>query len=133
MKYTVAENFGGVKNAERYEIGDGPHSEREWRALLDDFSEVFGPSERSSSEAYEFAPWHLGMRCLFAYLYDERFYRKGFIPAIVKILHSQTNDCFAKFECFDKELKLLGCFMVFKEEVEFDQLSSQSGLIAKLV
>ena len=132
MHFSIEEHFGGVPNEHLYEIDDTPEMEQEWRLLIEEFDEVIGGGSSGNRSDYEVPDWHNGMRSLFVYLYSERFYVPSFVPAVTGILESQVKPCFARFECYDSELRLIGCFLVFRDKVEFDRLSEQSGLIGKL-
>jgi hypothetical protein len=133
MNFSLAERFGGVPNGDLYSIEDTAASEQEWRALISAFDETIGGGSTGSREDYEIPDWHHGMRGLFVYLYGERFYVRSFVPAVVRILKAQPQPCFAKSECFNDESRLIGCFLVFKDRVIFDECSEKSGLVARLM
>ena len=87
---------------------------------------------------YEFPDWHEGMRHLFVYLYNDHFYTDRFIPRVQAILNKQKQDCFAQFECHRMERRVgqgmcHGWFMVFKDNVIFNKLCEETGLIKQLV
>lgn len=133
MDFSIEERFGGVPNGDLYSIKDTAETEQEWRALISEFDETIGGGSIGSREDYEIPDWHHGMRGLFVYLYSERFYVRSFVPAVVRILTAQPKPCFARFECFNDESRLVGCFMVFKDRVIFDEGSEKSGLVALLM
>jgi len=83
---------------------------------------------------YEFGEWHYGIRTLFVFLYNENFYNENFIRKVQNILSVQQNPAYAQFECYDSNAYMLyGCCMVFKNNVIFDRLSEESGLIKRLI
>jgi hypothetical protein len=133
MNFSIEERFGGVPDGDLYSIQDTAESEQEWRALISAFDETIGGGSTGNRNDYEIPDWHHGMRGLFVYLYSERFYVRSFMPAVVRLLKAQPQPCFAKFECFNDESRLLGCFIVFKDRVIFDQQSEKSGLVAWLM
>jgi hypothetical protein len=133
MNYSIEANFGGVPNGEVYRIEDTPETATAWRELNQEFDEVFGAGANSSRKDYEIPDWHHGMMHLFVYLYGARFYVRSFVPAVVRILKAQPQPCFAKFECYNDESRLIGCFLVFKDRVIFDECSEKSGLVARLM
>ena len=130
-KYKISDHFGGVPDDRKYEIEDTQKSESEWKTLLAAFAKEF--SKFAEKKDYDFADWHYEMRSVFACLYNEEFYRSDFISKVQGILRKQASESFAQFECFNSNSDLIGCLMVFKDDVIFDRLSNESGLIAKLL
>jgi hypothetical protein len=129
-------------------IEDTPETEAQWRALLSAFEEEFHEFEkfheikRSDGFIYDgdysFPDWHEGMRQLFVYLHNDSFYNENFLPRVQRILNNTKQDCFARFECHRTERcpgtgRWLGWFMVFKDNVIFDNKCEETGLIKKLI
>jgi len=131
MKHTVDTEFGGIPNGDKFVIPDTPQSEKDWRLLLVEFSKIF--NTYILGKDYEFSDWHHGLRILYVYLYNTKFYDKDFISKIQAIIQGHENACFARFECYDSSLHLTGNFMVFSDTVVFDRLSEETGILTKLV
>jgi len=105
VKYEIRESVGGVRNGELYEIVDTPAAELEWKSLLTAFENEFSEFTRweslSRTGDYELGDWHHGMRSIFAFLYNEKFYSDHFLSRVQNILLLSPFDCFAKFECYN--------------------------------
>jgi hypothetical protein len=133
MIYEIAVRFGGVPDGQRYEIADTSESESEWRALLLAFACEFSEFTSAKHQDYDFADWHYGMMSVYAYLYNEAFYNRSFVPRVRKIIEQQQFECYAQFECKDAKLRSLGDLMVLKNKVIFSKLAEKTGLIGRLV
>jgi hypothetical protein len=136
INYVIKDMFGGVPDGDQYVLHDTPESEREWRAFLSAFAKEF--SECTVTEEFSFADWHYNTRALFAYLRSEKFYDEKFLSRVQGVLRKQRNPSFAQFECTEgklreDKLRFLGSFMVFNDNVIFNRLSKESGLIGKLI
>jgi hypothetical protein len=129
--YLIKDDYGGVPDGDQYEIPDTSESESEWRVLLSAFAKEF--SGFVVEDEFEFADWHHNRRSIAAYLYDERFYNEDFLPKVQAILRNQKYPSFAEFECYDAKLRMLGLIMVFKDNIIFNRLSEQRGLLSKLI
>jgi len=137
VKYEIRQSVGGIRNGELYQIEDTTETELEWKSLLAAFQKEFSEFTRlqssSSKGDYELGDWHHGMRSIFAFLYSENFYDKHFLNRVQNILQRSPFDCFAKFECYNDNIELIGWMMVFKDHVEFDHSCEENGLIKKLI
>ncbi len=131
VEYFVHEEVAGIIDGEKYEIEDTEKTFREWKKLQNDFVSEFGEFSEEEPEDYELPEWHHETKCLYVYLYNEKFYNKEFIPRILQIVNDNGN-CFAQFECYDDNLGLLGDFQVYKDIVVFSKLFEKSGTIKKL-
>ncbi|MDR3378238.1 MAG: hypothetical protein P4M10_06095 [Verrucomicrobiae bacterium] len=133
MDYIIDDDFGSVPDGHQYEIKDTPEAIDEWRALLAAFTTEFSEFTAADGMDFAVADSHYETRSIFACLYNEGFYNEKFIPRVQGVLRNQTNPSFAQFECFDGDLRLLGCLMVFKDKVSFDRKLETNGIVGKLV
>jgi hypothetical protein len=142
MNYVIDDDFGGVPEGGKYRISGATQDEEDWRALLAAFASRFSEftsdvhiigGKRDQGD-FEFPDWHYEMRSLCVYLYNEKFYNEDFIPKVQAILKKQSRPAYAHFECYDSNAyKEYGSFMVFTDNVIFDRLSEESGLIRRLM
>ena len=131
IEYVVEELVGGIVEYEKYKIEDTDKTNKDWQKLQNDFKKGFTELSFKNHKDYELPEWHHGTKVLYVYLYNEKFFNKGFIPTILHILKANGN-CYAEFECYDNKQKLIGFFQVYKNKIRFDKSLESRGLIKQL-
>lgn len=97
-------------------IDDSKESEDKWNFLLSSFKDRF--KEYHSSD-YDFADWHHGVMSLSVYLYNEQLYSRSFFEKVDDILEEHDN-CFAEFECFNKNNEMIGFVLIYNHNAYID-------------
>lgn len=131
IEYVVEESVGGIVDYEKYKIEDVDNTYKEWRKLQNDFIKKFNEASFKNHKDYELPDWHYGTKVLYVYLYNEKFFDKGFIPKVLQILKANGN-CYAEFECFDNKQNYIGFFQVYRNKIRFEKSFENMGFIKQL-
>ena len=111
--------------------------DREFSEIKTRFRDAY-PTLKEGDD-YEFTDWHNNLRMLWVYLYSDDFYNSELISNTSSLIESMKSAWFLQFECYSKsfesksnQIGAVGCFLVYKDSVVFDDCQEWNQLLKQI-